>query len=314
MDLLPAHLLVDVGRQEPRRQLGVLRLVDDEAGGRLDRELIELARGRPVVEAADRLGGDPQGVDVGQPDAAAADRPDDLVDVHRLERAAALAHPHGRLRAVFTTVLPPNIASRSASSTWASPRGSAVAVRGEERSRPIARAGACLASPRTDLQPPRAVKAPRGGSEPAGAPLICMRSPGCQPDHRLPRGSRVEPATDFSRRRMLAGLRASRARPGHPGVPKPHRFPARRPVLVVGFVLAYRCGAASDFHRVPFEPGQSPQHQHERQYIVVYGADQLNTVGNSDIPLHIGGVQIPHLAALALREGFVFERLTRPQC
>ena len=107
------------------------------------------------------------------------------------------------------------------------------------------------------------------------APVLAPR----QPDHRLPRGFRVEPATDFSRRRMLAGLRAPRARPGRPGVPRPHRFPARRPVLVVRFVLAYRCGAASDSHRVPFEPGRLPQHQHERQHIVVYGCDQLNTVG-----------------------------------
>jgi len=38
-------------------------------------------------------------------------------------------------------------------------------------------------------------------------------------------------------------------------------------VRVVEFVLAYRCGAASDSHRVPFEPGRSPQHQHETDYI-----------------------------------------------
>src|SRR5690606_1835907 len=58
VDLLIAHLLVDVGGEQARRELGVLRFFDDERGRGLNRELVEFARARAVVEAADRLRGD----------------------------------------------------------------------------------------------------------------------------------------------------------------------------------------------------------------------------------------------------------------
>ena len=94
-DAVAAHLLVDVAREEPGGQAGVLRLLADELGGRLDREPVELGGRRPVVEAADRAGGDAQRVDLGQAVADPVDGPDDLVDVDGLGVAVALAHAHG---------------------------------------------------------------------------------------------------------------------------------------------------------------------------------------------------------------------------
>jgi hypothetical protein len=75
--------------------------------------------------------------------------------------------------------------------------------------------------------------------------------------------SRSKPASDVSRGRMLAGLRAYE-RSSFRRVPTPHRFPVRvGPVRCVGFVLTYRCGAAPEFRRVPFSaPGRSQEHQH----------------------------------------------------
>ena len=90
VDLLVANFLVDVRGEQARREPRVLRLFDDERRGRLDRELVELARRRAVVEAADRLGRDAQRVDVREALAAAAHGADDLVDVDglRLPRCA----------------------------------------------------------------------------------------------------------------------------------------------------------------------------------------------------------------------------------
>jgi hypothetical protein len=81
VDLLVAHLLVDGRGEQPRRELRVLRLLDDQRRRRLDRQLIQLARRRAVVEAADRLGRDAHRVDVGEPGAASVHRAHDLVDV-----------------------------------------------------------------------------------------------------------------------------------------------------------------------------------------------------------------------------------------
>ncbi len=46
------------------------------------------------------------------------------------------------------------------------------------------------------------------------------------------------------------------------------QFP-KVPVHVTEVVLAYRCGAAPDSHRVPSRAGQMPSHQHEAQHIGV---------------------------------------------
>ena len=56
-----------------------------EGGGGLDRQLIELAGGGPVVEAADGAGRDAQRIHLVQSHAAAADGTDDLVEIDRLE-------------------------------------------------------------------------------------------------------------------------------------------------------------------------------------------------------------------------------------
>ena len=107
-----------------------------------------------------------------------------------------------------------------------------------------------------------------------------------QLDHRLPRGFRVEPSTDFSRRRMLAGLRATRARPGDPGFLSPTASQPEASAVVGPFRLPLR--AASDFHRVPFQP-RLPQHQHETQYNLVYGDDRINMRGRLPVPTAYGG-------------------------
>ena len=43
----------------------------------------------------------------------------------------------------------------------------------------------------------------------------------------------------------------------------------------MGFVLAYRCGAAPDFHRVPYGL-EDPRHQHDPQDMVVESAKSNN--------------------------------------
>ena len=49
--------------QQPGGEAGVLRLLADHLGGRLDRQPVELGGGGAVVQAADRAGGDPHRVD-----------------------------------------------------------------------------------------------------------------------------------------------------------------------------------------------------------------------------------------------------------
>ena len=217
-----------------------------------------------------------------RPDAAPADGADDLVDVHRLERATALADPHARLRADVLRRARP-------SRCWSQPRSASIDMGFSSRS--------CGCRPRRGEKPAKrarrrsASRAPEPTFSPRGrwrhrgvkgsrrAPLHLheeSRVPvGPPPPARLPgrTGDGFLPASDAGR---SSGLRA---RSGEPESLGPTASQPEGPVLVVGFVLAYRCGAASDSHRVPFEPGQSPQHQHETQYIVVYGCDQLNTVG-----------------------------------
>src|SRR5688572_10025848 len=56
VDLLIPHLLVDVSAEQARGELRVQRLFDDECGGRLDGKLVELSRGRTVIETADGRG------------------------------------------------------------------------------------------------------------------------------------------------------------------------------------------------------------------------------------------------------------------
>src|SRR5688572_14589793 len=53
MDPLISNFFVDGRGQQARRQFGVLWFLDDQRGGGLDGELVELLRGRAIVEAAD---------------------------------------------------------------------------------------------------------------------------------------------------------------------------------------------------------------------------------------------------------------------
>nr|WP_246355461.1 hypothetical protein [Nocardioides ungokensis] len=93
-DLLAGDLLLDVRRQQPGGQSGVLRLVGGQLRSRLDRQPVELRGRGAVVQPGDRAGRDGQRLDVRQAVGAALDRPDDLVQVDRLRVAVALAHHH----------------------------------------------------------------------------------------------------------------------------------------------------------------------------------------------------------------------------
>ena len=95
-DVLVADLLVDVGGQHAGRQLRVVGLLHDQAGGGADAQLVELAGGGSVGEGRDGAGAHGQGIDAEQALRGPGHRVDDLVHVDRLEVAVALAHAHGR--------------------------------------------------------------------------------------------------------------------------------------------------------------------------------------------------------------------------
>ncbi len=95
-DALAAYLLGHVAGQQPGRQPGVLRLLAGHLGRGLDRQPVQLGGGGPVVQAADRLGRDPQRVDLAQAAGAALHGPDDLAHVDRLPVTVALADVHPR--------------------------------------------------------------------------------------------------------------------------------------------------------------------------------------------------------------------------
>jgi hypothetical protein len=99
-DVLVADLLVDHRGQQPRGELGVVRLLDDEPGSGADGQVVEFPGGRPVGERRDRAGGDTHRIDTEEPFGGPGDGVDDLVDVDGLQRSAALLDPHaagGRL-------------------------------------------------------------------------------------------------------------------------------------------------------------------------------------------------------------------------
>ena len=93
---LVADLLVDVDRQHPGGQLGVVGLLDDEPGRGADAQFVKFAGGGPVGQGGDGAGADHHGVDAEQALGRSGHRVDDLVEIDRLEGAAALADPHRR--------------------------------------------------------------------------------------------------------------------------------------------------------------------------------------------------------------------------
>jgi len=64
----------------------------------MNRQRVELARGRAVVQAADRGDGNLEWVALGHTGAGAGDGANNLVDVDRFERAVAFADRHDRVR------------------------------------------------------------------------------------------------------------------------------------------------------------------------------------------------------------------------
>ena len=115
-DVLVADFLVDHRGEQAGRELGVGRLLDDEAGGRADRQVVEFTGAGTVGERRDGAGGDPHRVDAEQALGGAGDGVDDLVDVDRFERSAALLDPHAARRWARPTVTAQPISTcRSAS-------------------------------------------------------------------------------------------------------------------------------------------------------------------------------------------------------
>ena len=94
-DILVADFFVDIGRQHAGGELGVVGLLDDEAGCGADRQLVELLGGGAVGEGGDRAGGDDHRVDAHQALGGTGDGVDDLVEIDGFERAVALLHAHG---------------------------------------------------------------------------------------------------------------------------------------------------------------------------------------------------------------------------
>ena len=176
-------------RGEPR----VLRLLDDQRRRGLDRELVQLARGRAVVEAADGLGRDAHRVDVGQARRSSGSTARTiLLTSTGSRRAVALAHAHRRLRVrVVRGLVRRDVARRA---------GALVALAS------IVSLSIALLLVRL----PAGVKAPceRRTGEACRPRSMALARGGALGPTRLPRGFQVEPAPDVSRRRMLAGLRA----------------------------------------------------------------------------------------------------------
>ena len=65
-DVLVADLFVDDRGEQARGELGVVRLLDDEAGSGADRQVVEFAGGGTVGERRDRAGGDAHRIDAEQ--------------------------------------------------------------------------------------------------------------------------------------------------------------------------------------------------------------------------------------------------------
>jgi hypothetical protein len=94
VDVLVLDFFLDVGRQQPRRELGVVGLFDDQRRRGADRQLVELFGGRAIAQTADGARGNAHDIDTGEVDRTAVDRPHDLVDIDGLEVTVALAHTH----------------------------------------------------------------------------------------------------------------------------------------------------------------------------------------------------------------------------
>ena len=219
-DPVAAHLLVDVGREQPGRQPRVLGLLADQLGGGLDGEPVELGGRRAVVEPADGAGRDPQRVDLGQAVADPVDGTDDLVDVHRFGVAVALAHPH-------------HGAGRGRCGGWGGRPGGALGRGGGHRS--------LLASSVCSSDRAR-------GDEDGGRPPGIRRVPGT---HQLPSADprdRGDAVPGRARRDWqvfgLAGPTLTRRL-------LPVASQAGAQCCLTGVVPTHRCGAVPDFHRVP---------------------------------------------------------------
>ena len=94
MDLLIADLFLYILIEQTGTKTRIFRLLKDQTGGGLDRQLVEFLRRRPVIQAADRLGRDAKRIDARQIYAAAGDRAYDLINIYRFERAISFADLH----------------------------------------------------------------------------------------------------------------------------------------------------------------------------------------------------------------------------
>ena len=211
-DALVAHLLVDEAGQQPGGELAVLRLLADHLGGGLDGQPVELGGRGAVVQATDRAGGDPHGVDLRQVVAAPVDGADDLVDVDGLVVAVPLAdlHPCAHLSAARLGGHRHSLSSRDGLGWSGRARGDG----GARRDAAGGRASSYLPS-------------------------------------AVPRGIGPPHPTGVARWQVfgLAGAPPGSHRSTPTGRRFPGR--SLDPVRVTAVVPTHRCGAVPDFHRVP---------------------------------------------------------------
>ena len=94
VDFLAGDFLGDVVRQQTRGEAAVFGLFGREHRRGADRQLVELLRGRTVVEAGNRARGHAHRIDGIQPVGGARHGAHDLVQIDRLALAVALGHGH----------------------------------------------------------------------------------------------------------------------------------------------------------------------------------------------------------------------------
>ena len=257
------HLLVDEGGEQARGELANMRLLDDEGGGRLDRELVELARGRAVVEAADGLHRDAHRIDVREPSQQrvtartilltstgswAPERFFTLMGTSaegggfRLNPGccgAACAAPEFDKEVLVDVcggmaIFLPTKSDR--------PTRSSGTTNGERRDSRRA------SFRRQPLLPPSNEEPTMDGATECGYAWARHDHPG-RPSHESSE-TKLHPFRDADRGRSSDSRALDLFRP----VPNACRFPTRRridSVLLAWFVPIHRCGAAPDSHRIP---------------------------------------------------------------
>ncbi len=97
VNILIRDFFRDESVQQPRCKLRVFRLLRNQRSRSLNRQQVQLARSRPMKQAANRLARNANRIDRFQSIRASLDRAHNLVHVGRFEAAVALANLHLRV-------------------------------------------------------------------------------------------------------------------------------------------------------------------------------------------------------------------------